>query len=179
MCRQTYNAGALLFFTSIAVLLVPPGPVDSARRAVIVLALAAVSIEAAWLTGSSLRSKQRIGRLPVVLTPATYAIMAFVIVRFTTAAYASQAAAAAGIAIAGVAAATASIRLVIKGNHACLQAVGIAIAAASISAALAAVLLLQAHWRHAVLDTEITAVTLIVFLAATAFPKQTLKSTAA
>jgi hypothetical protein len=54
ICRQTYNAGVLLLFTSIAVLLVPPSPVDDERRAVIVVALVAVAIEAAWLTGTSL-----------------------------------------------------------------------------------------------------------------------------
>jgi hypothetical protein len=174
VCRQTYNAGALLLFTSIAVLLVPPSPVDGARRAVIVLALAAVSIEAVWLTGSSLRPKQLLVRLPAMLTPASYAMVAFIIVRLT-AAYASQAAAAAGIAIAGVAAAAGGFRLTFRGARPWLRVVGIIILAAAISAALAALLLLT-HWRHAALDTEITAVALVVLLGVAVLPSESLQT---
>jgi hypothetical protein len=162
VCRQTYNAGVLLFFTSIAVLLVPPSPVDGARRAVIVVALIAVAIEAGWLTGTSLRPKQWIARLPVLITPASYAIGAFVILRFNTT-YASQAAAAAGIAIAGVAAAASGSRLTFKGDSPKFRALGIIILVATVSAASAAVLLLT-HWRHAVPATEITAIALVVLL---------------
>ena len=175
VCRQTYNAGALLLFTSIAVLLVPPSPVDSARRVVIMLALTAVSIEAAWLTGSSLRPKQIAERLPVVLTPASYAIVAFVIVRFTTAAYALQAAAAAAMAIAGAAAAAAGFRLTFRGRRIWLRLVGIITLAAAMSAASAAALVLT-RWRHAELDTEITAVALVVLLGVAVLPGQSLRA---
>jgi hypothetical protein len=174
VCRQTYNAGVLMLFTSIAVLVVPPSPVDDARRAVIVVALIAVAIEAAWLTGTSLRTEQLIARLPVLITPASYAVGAFVVVRFTTTAYASQAAVAAGIALAGVAAAAAGWRLTFKGAAVRFRIIGIAILLAAVIAGCAAVVLLD-HWRHAALAAEIAAVALVVFLAVAIFPKDSLK----
>jgi hypothetical protein len=174
ICRQTYNAGVLLLFTSIAVLLVPPSPVDHARRAVIAVALIAVAIEAAWLTGTSLRTKQLIARLPVLITPASYAIVAFVVLRFTTTAYASQAAAAAGIAIAGAAAAAAGWRLTFNGAAARFRIIGLAILLAAASALCTAAALLT-HWRHAALAAEITAAAFVVFLAVAIIPKNSLK----
>jgi MFS family permease len=174
ICRQTYNAGVLLLFTSIAVLLVPPSPVDDARRAVILVALVAVAIEAAWLTGTSLRTKQLMARLPVLITPASYAIGAFVILRFTTSAYASQAAAAAGIAIAGAAAAAAGWRLTFNGAAARFRIIGIAILLVVVGAACTGVALL-AHWRHAALAAEITAAALVIFLAVAIIPKDSLQ----
>jgi len=174
VCRQTYNAGVLLLFTSIAVLLVPPSPVDDARRAVIVVALIAVAVEAAWLTGTSLRPEQLIARLPVLITPASYAVGAFVILRFTTTTYASQAAAAAGITIAGVAAAATGWRLTFKGAADQFHIIGIAILLAAVTAACTAAALLT-HWRHAALAAEITAAVLVVFLAVAIIPKKSLQ----
>ncbi len=174
ICRQTYNAGVLLLFTSIAVLLVPPSPVDDARRAVIVVALVAVAIEAAWLTGTSLRTERLIARLPVLITPASYAIVAFVILRFITTADASQTAAAAGIAIAGAAAASAGWRLTFNGAAARFRVIGTAILLAAVSAACTAVALLT-QWRHAALAAEITAAALVGLLAVAIVPNASLQ----
>jgi hypothetical protein len=174
ICRQTYNAGVLLLFTSIAVLLVPRSPVDDARRAVIVVALVAVAIEAAWLTGTSLRTKQLIARLPVLITPASYAIGAVVVLRFTTKAYPSEAAAAAGIAIAGAAAASAGWRLTFNGAAARFRILGTAILLAAVSAAGTAAALLT-QWQHAALAAEITAAAFVIFLAVAIIPKEGLQ----
>ena len=114
VCRHTYNAGTLLLFTAIAVLLVPPSPVDSARRAALAAAAVAVAVEAAWLTGTSLRQSRLSGRLPTLLTPPSYAIGAVVILRISSTG-GSRAAAAIGIAIAGTAAAAVAIRLAFRG----------------------------------------------------------------
>src|SRR3984957_6488150 len=164
VCRQTYNAGVLLLFTSIAVVLVPSSPVDDTRRVVIVVALIAVAVEAAWLTGTSLRTEGVIARLPVLITPASYAVAAFVILRFTTTSYATQAAAAAGITIAAVAAAATGVRLTFQKTYARLRVLGIAILLAAVGTVCIAVALLT-HWRHAALATEIAAIVLVFFLA--------------
>jgi hypothetical protein len=168
MCRHTYNAGTLLLFTAIAVLLIPPSPVDDARRTVLVAAAIGVAVEAAWLTGTSLRQKRLTDRLPTLLTPATYAVAAVVILH-TSSTNASRAAAAAGIAIAGAAAAAAAIRLTFSGRSWPIRAVGIVMLAAIVSAAFSTVLLL-ADGEHAVLVTDTTAAALVLLLIAALLP---------
>jgi hypothetical protein len=168
VCRHTYNAGTLLLFTAIAVLLVPPSPVDDARRVALVAAMLAVVVEAAWLTGTSLRQYRLTERLPTLLTPASYAVGAVVILGISSNG-ASRAAAAAGIAIAGAAAATAAIRLTFSGVGCCIRTVGIVMLAATVSAATAAALLL-ADWGHAALVTDGTAAALVLLLMTAVLP---------
>ena len=168
VCRHTYNAGILLFFTAIAVLLVPSSPVDDARRAVLVAAAIAVAIEAAWLTGTSLRQDHLPERLPTLLTPAGYAVGAVVILSISSK-DASRAAAATSMAIAATAAAAAAIRLTFKGDSRPSRAVGIVMLAATVSAASATALLL-ANWGHAILVTDITVGALILLLIAAVLP---------
>jgi hypothetical protein len=173
VCRYTYNAGTLLLFTAIAVLLVPPSPVDDARRVAMVAATLAVAVEAAWLTGTSLRQQRRTERLPTLLTPAGYAVAAVVILG-TSSTGASRAAAAAGIAIAGAAAAAAAVRLTFSGVGCPIRAVGIVMLAATVSAAAAAALLL-ADWEHAALLTYITAAALLLLLLIAVLPNGRVK----
>ena len=168
VCRHTYNAGTLFLFTAIAVLLVPPSPVDDARRAALVAAAIAVTVEAAWLTGTSLPQKHLAERLPTLLTPATYAVGAVVILHIGSPA-ASRAAAATGFAIAGVAAATAAIRLTFSGIDSRIRTIGIVMLAITVSAAFATGLLL-ADWGHAVLVADITAAALVLLLMVTVLP---------
>jgi len=168
VCRHTYNAGTLLFFTAIAVLLVPPSPVDDARRAVLVAAAIAVAVEAAWLTGTSLRQDHLLERLPTLLTPAGYAIGAIVIL-YISSTDASRAAAATSMAIAGAAAAAAAIRLTFRGNGRSSRALGTVMLAATVSAACATALLLT-NWGHAILVSDITVAVLILLLIAAVLP---------
>lgn len=168
VCRHTYNAGTLLLFTAIAVLLVPPNPVDDARRAVLVAAAIAVAVEAAWLTGTSLRQEDLTERLPTLLTPASYAAGAVVIVHISSTG-ASRAAAAAGISIAGAAAAAAAIRLTFSGVGCLTRIIGIAMLAAVVIAVFAFALLL-ADSGHAVLVTNIAAAALVLLLIAAVLP---------
>jgi len=161
-CRHTYNAGTLLLFTAIAVLLVPPSPVDSARRAALAAAVIAVAIEATWLTGISLREKHLRGRLPTLLTPACYAIGAAVILHISPAG-GSRAAAATGIVIAGIAAAGVAIRLTFRGGSCWCRIVGIVMLGITVGAGFAADLLL-ADRGHAVLVTNSMAAALVLLL---------------
>jgi len=173
LCRHTYNAGTLLLFTAIAVLLVPPSPVDNARRVTLVAATFAVAVEAAWLTGTSLRQQRRIERLPTLVTPSGYAIAAVLLLSISSTG-ASRAAAAAGIAIAGVAAAAAALRLAFKGIGWWSGVVAILIWAATVSAATAAALLL-ADSDHAALVADITGAALVLLLSAAVFPSDLVK----
>jgi hypothetical protein len=168
VCRHTYNAGTLLFFTAIAVLLVPSGPIDDARRAVLVAAAVAVAVEAAWLTGTSLRPSRLVERLPTLLAPAGYAVGAVAILWINSTA-ASRAAAAASIAVAGAASASAAIRLTFKGKSCSSRATGIALVVTTISAAFDTALLL-ANWGNAASITDVTAAALVVFLLAAVLP---------
>jgi hypothetical protein len=168
VCRHTYNAGTLLFFTAIAVLLVPPSPVDDARRIVLVAAAIAVAVEAAWLTGTSLRQNQLTDRLPTLLTPTGYAVGAVVILSISSTG-ASRAAAATSMAVAGSAATAAAIRLTFRGDGRPSRSIGIFMLAATVSTAFATALLLT-DWGHAVLVTDITVAVLVVLLIATVLP---------
>ena len=163
-CRHTYNAGAVLLFTAVAVLLVPPDPVDAARRAVLVAATTAVAVETVWLTGTSLRSARVMERLPTLLTPAAYAAAAFVILIHSPSG-ASRAAAAASIAIAGASAGAAGVRVTASRARGMLRWVGVLVLMTTASSAAAAGLLL-ADRRHAALLTEITAAALVAILSA-------------
>lgn len=167
-CRQAYNAGTLLFFTAIAVLLVPSGPVDDARRVVLGAAAIAVTVEAAWLTGTSLRQKLLPDRLPTLLTPTGYAVGAVVILAISST-VASRAAAATSMAIACVAAGAAAFRLTSKGVSSSSRGVGFAMLAPILSAAATTGLLLS-DWGDAALMTYITAAALFVLLIAAAVP---------
>ncbi|HEX7993801.1 MAG TPA: hypothetical protein VF506_07755 [Streptosporangiaceae bacterium] len=172
-CRHTYNAGTLLFFTAIAVLLVPSGPVDDARRAVLGAATVAVAVEAAWLTGASMRPRHLTERLPTLLTPTSYAVTAVVIMA-TSSSNASRVAAAGAIAISAAATGTAAIRLTFRGARGWLQAVGGVMLAATVSAAVAAALLLD-HWGRAPLVADITAAALLILLTLAVLPATSLK----
>jgi hypothetical protein len=164
--RHTYNAGTLLFFTAIAVLLVPPSPVDDARRVTLVAATLAVAVEAAWLTGTSLRQHHWTQRLPTLLTPVSYAVGAVVILGISSTG-ASRAAAAASIAIAGAAALAAAIRLTFARGGSPFRTLGLVLMAATAGAVAAAVLLLAGQGTAAAV-TDITAVALFVPLLITA-----------
>lgn len=168
ICRHTYNAGTLLFFTAIAVLVVPSSPVDDARRAVLAVAAIAVAVEAAWLTGTSLRQESWLDRLPTLLTPLSYSVGA-VVISYISATGAARAAAAISMAIAGTAAAAASIRLTAKGKHSYSRVVGIVMLATTVGAACSAALLLD-DWGHAMLVTDIIAAVLFLTLMAAVLP---------
>ena len=174
VCRHTYNAGTLLLFTAIAVLLAPPAPVDDARRVALVAAAIAVTVEATWLTGISLPQDNMMERLPTLLTPTTYAVGAVFILNVGSTG-ASRPAAATGIAIAGIAAAAAAIRLTFSGVDCRIRAAGIVILATAVSAAFATGLLL-ADWGHAALITDITAAVLILLLIVTVLPRRPVKN---
>jgi hypothetical protein len=162
VCRHTYNAGTLLLFTAIAVLLVPPSPVDDARRVTLVAATLAVAVEAAWLTEASLRQHPWTARLPALLTPVSYALGAAVILGFSSTG-ASRAAAAASMAIAGAAAAAAAIRLTFSGQSCRIRTAGIVMLAPTASAAAASLFLLADRKQAAAL-TDWTAVVLFILL---------------
>lgn len=167
-CRQAYNAGTLLFFTAIAILLVPSGPVDDARRVVLGAAAIAVTVEAAWLTGTSLRQKLWPDRLPTLLTPTGYAAGAVVILAINST-VASRAAAATSMAIACVAAGAAAFRLISKGVGRSSRNVGFLLLVPILSAAAATGLLLS-DWGAAAPMTYITAAVLFAFLLVVAVP---------
>jgi hypothetical protein len=168
VCRHTYNAGVLLFFTAIAVLLVPLSPVDDTRRAVLVAATIAVAVEAAWLTGTSLRQNRWFDRLPTVLTPAGYAVGAVVILCLNQTG-ASRAVAAASMAVAGAAALASAIRLMLKGTGCCSRQIGI-VMLFSIFGAWSAAALLLADWKHAASLTSIMTGALVLLLTAAVIP---------
>jgi hypothetical protein len=162
VCRHTYNAGTLLLFTAVAVLLVPSSRIDSTRQAALVAAAIAVAVEATWLTWASLTQNQFKERLPTLLTPACYAIGAAVVVHID-ATGASRAAAATGITIAGTAVAPVAIRLILKGAGCWCRIVGAVMLAATLGAAFATVALLT-NQGHAALAADSTAAVLVPLL---------------
>jgi len=162
VCRHTYNAGVLLLFTAIAVLLVPPSPVDDARRVTLVAATLGVAIEAGWLTGTSLRQHRWTDRLPTLLTPVSYAVGAAIILCISSTG-ASRAAAAAGIAVAGSATLVAATRLTFAGERCRIRFAGIVMLAPTAGAAAAAALLL-ADRKQAAAVTDLTTIILFILL---------------
>jgi hypothetical protein len=175
LCRHTYNAGTLLLFTAIAVLLVPSGSVDDARRVVLVIAAIAIAVEAAWLTGSSLRQSGALARLPTFLTPVIYAASAVAILSFGSA-YADRDAAAAGIAIAAAAAGAAALRLVCKGKDARSRVIAVVLLIAVIGGLIASGLLFANSGVAAdVTDGAAGGLALFLFMAAV-FPSAELKA---
>ena len=161
-CRHTYNAGTLLLFTAIAVLLVPSGHVDDTRRLVLAAATAAVAIEAAWLSGMSLRGENIWERVPTLAAPAAYSVGAILILAIGSGG-ASHAAAAASIVIAGAAATAPASRMVHAGGG--LRILGSLMLAATLGAAAAGILLLV-RWADAAWLTGAVACALVVLLAA-------------
>ncbi len=165
LCRNTYNAGTLLLFTAIAVLLVPSGHVDDARRLVLATAIAAVAVEAAWLAGMSLRQAQIWERLPTAAAPAAYSVGAILILAIGSGG-ASRAAAAASIAIAGAAAAAPAWRMVFAGGG--RRFLGFLMLAVTLGAAAAGILLLV-NWVDAAWLTRGVASVLVILLAAAVY----------
>jgi hypothetical protein len=164
-CRHTYNAGTLLLFTAIAVLLVPSGNVDGARGVTLIAATLAVTLEAAWLTGTSIRQFNWAERLPTLAAPFGYSVAAATTSWVSSTGF-SRVAAAAGMAISGTAAATAGIRMIRAGTDRCARHIGFGVLAAFVGSATAAGLLLGG-WGHAKLVASfVTAALILVLIAA-------------